>query len=242
MSKLAQNEPKIASYAGHFVARHMLGKMPQRPTRALCVASMRESVPTMDAKCLYLSELMGRGRAAHSHSSHAPELALCSLLHSLALARTERRQVHHGRPGRAPGLPHSFTSSLPSPEPTVPPRLSHLAAPLGFLASSALLSQLAAAGAPADESPAAMAGPPQAAIGRPMPFCGCVLAMTSPSTTTRRQCPTRARGHAAVGCTPAWVRAWPRMAALLPLATGAAPPRRNRPSPTASASLPGSLF
>jgi hypothetical protein len=44
-------------------------------------------------------------------------------------------------------------------------------------------------------------------------------------------------GHAALG-----VRRHARRAARLPLAAGAAPPRRNRPSPTASVSLSCSLY
>jgi hypothetical protein len=113
----------------------------------------------------------------------------------LALPRsdTTRGRVRHGRSSRASGHRCSFASGLPPPEATAPPRLSHLAAPLELLASPVSPPQLTIAGAsaaepPVAEPPVAVAGPPRVALGRATSFCGCVLAMSCPSATARRQC------------------------------------------------------
>jgi hypothetical protein len=199
---------------------------------------------------------MGRGRAAHSRSSIALELALALSFLPHALAR----RPYCVRHGCLHGAPSSHASGLPLPKsaaaPPFSPRAAH-DAPL-FLASSPLQTATARA---AITTNCRLRG--RLALGHcearqghhwvplvlgmlrhhrssPMPplAAGTAAAPPSPPIAALATC---GQGHAAVGCSwtscaPAQVRTWPGMAMLLPLIAGTAPAgQRNRPdafSPT----------
>ena len=88
----AWKQPKIASHADPAVARHLFAKTPQRTTRALCVAAMRELRPISLDACLRVPTTSRAGARA---SLLPPSLPLPVPRLALALSRGKRSR--HGR-------------------------------------------------------------------------------------------------------------------------------------------------
>ena len=113
----AWKQPKIASHADPAIARHLFAKPPQRTTRALCVAAMRELRPHLAGRVSPRADHLQSGRPSFSASS------LTSFASPSPRPRSKPRKTEPPwTPSRSSGHRYrSRRSKSPRPQPRAPP-------------------------------------------------------------------------------------------------------------------------